>query len=1097
MLNWLRGLFGLSAGAQGATPRAAAPQRTPPPVRATYDNAAVTEENSRHWVHADGLSARRANTPQVRKVLRDRSRYEVANNSYASGVVATLANDLVGVGPRLQVLTGDERLNRAVEARWRAWAHGIRLADKLRTAKRAKTVDGEGVGLLVSNPESADPVRLDVLLVECEQMADLMFNPLEPLWVDGLRFDAHGNVTEYHFLPYHPGDWFSAPVQVRTVSPRNVLHWFRRDRPGQWRGVPELTPALGLFAQLRRFTLATLTAAETAASFAAMLESDAPANADAALPDPFETLEIERGMMTQLPAGWKMSQLAAQHPGTSYDMFVFCLLREICRCLHIPTNVALGDSSKSNFSSARLDHLLYRQSVAVEREDCEREVLDPLLREWHAEGRLIPGYLPPGAGESLPHVWHWPAWEPIDPQADAGADEVRLRTGTTTLAEVAGAQGADWRERIRQQVAEEAFREEVRKELGLDGQGQGGAPGGGPGGAPGGEPGGDPDGGGGAPGGLAEMLGAGFSGEKKVMVRGKEQTWHYRDGKRIAAPKEGDGKEKGKGKDEGGKGTQGKGDKPAPKGGKGAADKPAPRGKALKVEKPKPPTVDELREAITKFAGKPVTPEDARALAEKIKLMKLDDIKALRSKLGQTKGSGTKQKLADELVAKVAGGAEGDQTKKPAAKPEAKPIEKPQPQPDASKPAGPRPIKPDYSGEDTLGRVWENGKVVGTKPQKALSGAGWDEIAKAVAGGASIDDAIGEYVSKGMRGKMEDLLRLSDDFDKMGIDQGALDSSKDAVEAIKAKILQSAPSGLAKQIRADAQTLATVDALSNLPAQHELGDPSMMEREAWKKESAFKRDNADLYTRGGDLKKNLSKAKKERVEKAQAETSAMLAEAMRVRELQLNYREKMAEQVKAMLSLPAGEAASFAVSRIDPSVTPGNREALGGGLKWLSGIWAKGGGEPPPFSVERTDDRAHYLPGQKRLNIGGREGASGVRVAIHEVGHHLENEVPGVRQAAKQFLTHRLRGEKPVDMGTLPGRGSMKGEMGRKDNFEGAFGSSAYYVGKDYLSGDTEVVSMGLEKLYTDPVNFARADPEYCAFIVGLLNGRLREGAKP
>ena len=37
------------------------------------------------------------------------------------------------------------------------------------------------------------------------------------------------------------------------------------DRPGQARGIPDITPALPLFAQLRRFTLAVLAAAETAA----------------------------------------------------------------------------------------------------------------------------------------------------------------------------------------------------------------------------------------------------------------------------------------------------------------------------------------------------------------------------------------------------------------------------------------------------------------------------------------------------------------------------------------------------------------------------------------------------------------------------------------------------------------------------------------------------------------------------------------------------------------------------------------------------------------------------------------------------------------
>jgi len=57
------------------------------------------------------MSADAAATVEVRRTLRNRARYEVANNSYARGIVLTLANDTVGTGPRLQMLTNDAGLN--------------------------------------------------------------------------------------------------------------------------------------------------------------------------------------------------------------------------------------------------------------------------------------------------------------------------------------------------------------------------------------------------------------------------------------------------------------------------------------------------------------------------------------------------------------------------------------------------------------------------------------------------------------------------------------------------------------------------------------------------------------------------------------------------------------------------------------------------------------------------------------------------------------------------------------------------------------------------------------------------------------------------
>ena len=74
-------------------------------LRARYDAAQTTDANRRHWAGADGLSADAANTAEVRRILRNRARYEVANNAYARGIVLTLANDVIGTGPRLQMLS--------------------------------------------------------------------------------------------------------------------------------------------------------------------------------------------------------------------------------------------------------------------------------------------------------------------------------------------------------------------------------------------------------------------------------------------------------------------------------------------------------------------------------------------------------------------------------------------------------------------------------------------------------------------------------------------------------------------------------------------------------------------------------------------------------------------------------------------------------------------------------------------------------------------------------------------------------------------------------------------------------------------------------
>ncbi|MBN1909112.1 MAG: hypothetical protein JW818_05180, partial [Pirellulales bacterium] len=49
----------------------------PGQLRARYDAAQTTAENARHWAMADSLSADAATTPDVRRTLRNRARYEV------------------------------------------------------------------------------------------------------------------------------------------------------------------------------------------------------------------------------------------------------------------------------------------------------------------------------------------------------------------------------------------------------------------------------------------------------------------------------------------------------------------------------------------------------------------------------------------------------------------------------------------------------------------------------------------------------------------------------------------------------------------------------------------------------------------------------------------------------------------------------------------------------------------------------------------------------------------------------------------------------------------------------------------------------------
>jgi lambda family phage portal protein len=449
--------------------------RVPPRTTATltladltagYDAAKSTPDNRRHWANADFLSADAANSASVRQALRSRARYEVANNSYARGIVLTLANDLVGTGPRLQLLTPDARTNARLEAAWRYWAAAVGLAEKLRTMRMARAQDGEAFAVLRTNPALKTTVQLDLQLIEADRVASPVAEMPSPRVADGIHYDEYGNPISYEVLEAHPGSGLAEATRSARIPAERMIHWFRADRPEQRRGVPDLTSALPLFAQLRRYTLAVIESAETAASLAVIMKTTMPPNGEAAAIGDVE-LALERNTAVFAPEGWEAQQLEAQQPTAQYDMFVRAIVREIARCLNMPYNIAACDATGANYASGQLDQKTYYRSIEVERAQVEAVCLDRALVEWLAEARQVFGGLTLPSLQ-VPHEWFWDGLgEHNDPNRVASAQATRLRAGLTTAAQEFARQGLDWLPAFEQRAREVEWWTERLTAMGL------------------------------------------------------------------------------------------------------------------------------------------------------------------------------------------------------------------------------------------------------------------------------------------------------------------------------------------------------------------------------------------------------------------------------------------------------------------------------------------------------------------------------------------------------------------------------------------------------------------------------------------------------
>ena len=439
-------------------------------VSASYDSAATNRNDYRHWQYADNLSADAATRPEIRRKIRQRARYEVLqNNPIGLGIVMTLANDTIGTGPRLHMGMKNERHNTIIQDLWKEWSHAINLADKLHTMKVAKTIDGEAVARFSVNNRLHMPISLDLRLVECDRLeAPFSMSDLREDYIDGVHLDEYGNATAYDILKHHPGSdyYFSSNLEYNTYDQRNIIHWFREDRPEQHRGMSECQSALSLFALLRRFTLATCSAAEQAANLALVIHTDNPVadeyeeEMNSMMNDfVMDSVALDRNAATILPNGWDIRQINAQHPTTTYAMFKHELIAEISRCLSMPYNIAAANSAEHNYASGRLDHQTYHHAITVERDRLNRLVLDRMFCNWITEAAFSSDLLPKTVARqvlrtvqkhgiehlsrTLKHTWHWDGFSHSDPVKEAQAQQLRIKTGVSHRALEYAKEGRD------------------------------------------------------------------------------------------------------------------------------------------------------------------------------------------------------------------------------------------------------------------------------------------------------------------------------------------------------------------------------------------------------------------------------------------------------------------------------------------------------------------------------------------------------------------------------------------------------------------------------------------------------------------------------
>jgi len=435
--------------ARGSTTKRATTKSVVQTTSRRWGGAKRTRLNRESWRSFSQNNTINQDLIDFRDIIVARSKWEAANNGFIRGMIETWVTDVVGEGgPTLQVQSESGDFNNWLENEWGQWWSRPDLngqltgADFLDLDERSGWDQGESINQIVPDEAGDRLWPMALVAIDSNRLSTTVSRAGGGVGVGnsvvlGVERTPLGKNVRYWVMDTLDGVTLS---QIpRPIPAEQIIHLFETFEADQARGVPRLAPVLDVLSSLRSFNSETMTAARTAARHTALLETT---STDAEFVDMDATADINEGEWATIPPGWKVSQLQAAHPNTTYQMFVDERLREIGCVAGMPLMRVKLDASGHNYSSARFDDQLYQRRVVKRRGFLSRNKLGRLIT-WMLRDRLRAGAPVKAPKGGVQFLWAWQPFPHVDPLKEAQAAMVRLAAGTSTLSDEIAVGGRD------------------------------------------------------------------------------------------------------------------------------------------------------------------------------------------------------------------------------------------------------------------------------------------------------------------------------------------------------------------------------------------------------------------------------------------------------------------------------------------------------------------------------------------------------------------------------------------------------------------------------------------------------------------------------
>jgi len=444
------------------------------------------------------------------RVLRARSRQLWRDNDYAKSFARLCRRNIVGpdgIVLQSQAAFGNGRADQnargKIEAGWAEWGRRgactmdgkHSLVEVQQIIVQALARDGEVLVRIVRGKAAGNAAQFALHVLEADHLDDQQVEDLKDgrRIVMGIEQDAWGRPIAYHLLNAHPGDdrhltTAQRTTRVPTHGPDGgvqILHLFVAERPMQSRGVPWMHAAMRRLNMLGGYEEAELVASRAAAAKMGFIETP-DGNLDGLADDKdkktgesYEDL-AEPGTFKALPPGTKLVQYDPQHPSAGFQQFTKMMLRGAAAGLGVSYVSLATDLEGVNYSSIRQGVLEEREEWRLLQGWVVQNFLDVVFREWLplaiASGLValrleaLPNF--------LPAKWQGRRWQWVDPSNESKAQAAAVALGVKSRKEIAGEQGRDIEDVLREIAEEQELADELGVELGAPGTQAAGKPGG-------------------------------------------------------------------------------------------------------------------------------------------------------------------------------------------------------------------------------------------------------------------------------------------------------------------------------------------------------------------------------------------------------------------------------------------------------------------------------------------------------------------------------------------------------------------------------------------------------------------------------------------